>query len=972
MRTSLLHPLRAAIAVLPLAILSAAAKGDAPEAIDFNGQVRPIFNNHCIACHGGVKQASELSFLRRSSVLAPAESGEIPIKPGDAEHSELMRRVTADEDERMPPSDHGKPLTAAEIDILRRWIDQGAQWDEHWAYVAPVKQDPPAVKRDDWCIKPLDHFILSRLEQEGLQPSPPADRRALLRRVTFDLIGLPPTPQELNDFLHDESPQAYEKVVDRLLSSPAYGERWTSMWLDLARYADTMGFEKDPHRNIWPYKDWLIRAFNADMPYDQFTIKQLAGDLLDDPSIDDLVATAFHRNTQTNTEGGTDDEEFRVQALIDRVNTTWQVWEGTTFGCTQCHSHPYAPFDHDEYYKFLAILNNTRDCDVAEEYPLLAVPLKDDDRPQAHELDGRISQLRQSLFKQFQAVGDEVKWTHLALDQATMANQNTAHLRIAKADDGVAEVLAEGTIANNPVYTLEAPAPAGVDRLTALQIEVLPTDPEAAQRTPEAGFVLSQLQGFVLTPGEKEPRKIDFQVVYSDEAEPTLDPAESLKEGGFGWSAYTRFARLRSAVFIPSKPVELKPGDRLRLTLHQDIVVDGSLAMFIRRSRYAISGSDGWPKWIDSAQFKSQREALAAANEKRNQIASINLPIAEENPEISCRHTYLFERGNWLNKGDEVQPGTPAIFPPLQKDAPHDRLAMARWLVSNDNPLTARVMVNRLWAELFGVGIVETLEDFGSSGQSPSHPELLDSLAVRFRDDMHWSVKQLLREIVLSATYRQDSKASPELHERDASNRLLARGPRERLTAEMVRDQALDVSGLLSRKMYGSPVMPPQPEGVWRSVYNGASWKTSAGEDRYRRALYTYWKRTSGYPSMMAFDTPSREVCTARRIVTNTPLQALATLNDEAQMEFAEALARRMEREGGPSIDEQAKWAYELATNQPPSPATVADLAELYREAVEAYKQQPTEMEKMADSAESAARALVANAILNLDAALTK
>jgi hypothetical protein len=363
---------------------------------------------------------------------------------------------------------------------------------------------------------------------------------------------------------------------------------------------------------------------------------------------------------------------------------------------------------------------------------------------------------------------------------------------------------------------------------------------------------------------------------------------------------------------------------------------------------------------------------LAQLRKDRQKIPNIDIPIAQELAQIASRHTYVFERGNWLDKGAEVQPDTPAIFPPLPKGVTHDRLAMARWLVSKDNPLTARVMANRLWSEVFGIGIVETLEDFGSSGLAPSHPELLDYLAVQFRDEMQWSMKRLLKEMVLSAAYRQDSRASKELHERDAANRLLARGPRRRLAAEMVRDQALAVSGVLSRKMFGPPVMPPQPEGVWRSVYNGAQWKTSEGEDRYRRALYTYWKRTSGYPSMMAFDTPSREVCTARRIVTNTPLQALATLNDEAQMEFADALAKRMESEGGKTIESQARWAYALATTAEPSPDTIADLADLYHETLEIYKQQPAEMEKLHKTPESAARALVANAILNLDAALTK
>jgi mono/diheme cytochrome c family protein len=937
--------------------------------IDFNTQVRPIFNQHCIACHGGIKQAAGLSFIRRATVTAKAESGETPVVPGDPDHSFLLKRVTAADDERMPPADHGRALNAEEIAVLRKWIAQGAPWQEHWAYVKPVKPPLPKVSDPAWCRDALDRFVLARLDLEKLHPSAPADRRTWLRRVSFDLIGLPPTAEEIQTFLADESPQAFETVVDRLLASPRFGERWASVWLDLARYADTMGYEKDTGRNIWPYRDWLIRAFNADMPFDEFTIKQLAGDLLDRPTMDDLIATGFHRNTQTNAEGGTDDEEFRVAAVIDRVNTTWQVWQATTFGCTQCHAHPYAPIDHDEYYKFMAAFNNTRDCDLTEEYPLLDVPLDASQWESARAIDQKLSDLRHSQHREFwKLAADQKLWRGLIPDKAVSTGSAELHVQ---ETDGQSEILAQGTLAANSQYTIDFPLSQHL-RFEALKIEVLPKDIEAALKTPETGFVLSQLRVYIITPKNEQPREIECQLALCDEAEPFFDPQASLKPDPLGWGAFSKLSQPRSAVFIPKEPIEIEPGERLRLVLVQNKTAADSVPMVIERARFSLSASEQWQKLVSSEEFKNRQQEIVTLQKKRSRIEHVSMPVMCELAADQSRHTYEFERGNWLAKGQEVQAGTPALFPPLPAGAPVNRLTIARWLVSEENPLTARVMVNRLWAQLFGAGIVETAEDFGSSGSPPSHPELLDYLARRFQDDLHWSVKSMLRELVLSATYRQDAKTSMEVRQRDPQNQLLSRGPRNRLTAEMVRDQALAVSGLISDKMYGPPVMPPQPEGVWRSVYNGQKWTAATGADRYRRSIYTYWKRTSGYPSMLSFDAPSRDICTARRIVTNTPLQALTTLNDEAYIECAQALAKRMHAAAGPEIRAELAWAYTEVTGQIAPDDAISTLEKLFNQAQDAYEKNPALSKKLSDRAELAARTVAANAILNLDQALTK
>lgn len=946
---------------------TAAAAG---ETVSFNAHIRPIFAKHCVACHGGVKQAGGVSFIYREEALAEGDSGLTPIAPGDVAGSYLLDRVAdPDPETRMPPAAHGPPLSEGEIALLRAWIEQGAPWDLHWSFIAPRPQAPPPVAAELWPRDPLDRFILARIEAAGLAPAAEADRPGWLRRVFLDLTGLPPTAEDYAAFELDNRPDAYERVVDALLASPRYGERWASLWLDLARYADTVGFEKDPHREAWPYRDWLIRALNDDLPFDQFTVRQLAGDLLPDATLADRLATGFHRNTQTNTEGGTDDEEYRTLAVLDRVATTWQTWQGSTFRCTQCHSHPYDPFRHEEYYKFVALFNTTRDADLNDDRPLLRVPHDSAAWDDAQQIDARISAIRHELFdRHAPLLADDALWRPLACSSATATGTTEFVLRPDPAD-AVPEVLAEGTTPAGSTFTLEFPLGEAAP-LAAVRIDALPLDPAAALKTAEAGFVLSHLTGQLVAADGAVLEELPLAAAACDEPEPLLDPERSLDADADGWGDYTRMSHPRRAVFLLRRPVAAPAGSRLRLALafgHHD---SGGGSLYLRRTRVAVTAApQASALTADEAVVKLKTE-LAALLKQQAEVPGTLIPVMAEQPTRFARRTYTFARGNWLDKETEVAPGVPAVLPPLPAGVRPDRLAMARWLVSPENPLTARVAVNRLWQELFGTGLVETADDFGTSGERPSHPELLDHLALQFQNECQWSLKRMLRVLVLSATYRQAGVAAPEKIARDPRNRLLARGPRTRLTAEMVRDQALLLSGRLSTKMYGPPVMPPQPDGVWRSVYSDQKWTTAEGEDRYRRAVYTYCKRTSGYPSFITFDAPSRDVCVARRLTTNTPLQALVTLNDPAFIELAAHFAERMQSAGKPA--EAIAHGYHLAIGRKIHAADLAALVRLYDEAAAAFDADPAAARGLSADRDRYALTVVANALWNLDELLTR
>lgn len=944
---------------LGVASRSSSQEVASPSEVRFNDHIRPIFNKHCTACHGGVKQAGDVSFAYRDQVLPP--DGWI-VEPGDPDASVLIARVlTDDPDERMPPPDHGPSLSKGEISLLSDWIRQGAKWEEHWAYAPPRSPSVPSVSHPDWCRKSFDAFVLAKLEREGIEPAPQATPERWLRRMTLDLIGLPPTMEQRTTFLNElqaDEEAAYAQAVDRLLKSLRFGERWASVWLDQVRYADSRGLGIDGKRNIWKYRDWVIDSFNRDLPYDEFTIKQIAGDLLPDRKIEDLIATAAHRLTQSNEEGGTDDEEFRVSAVLDRVNTTWQTWQGVTFGCVQCHSHPYDPIRHEEYYQFAAFFNNTSDSDLNEDWPIIQAPLDTADYGKAGDLDREIETLRDQIWRQENTLlADQNAWKPLVDMKASSSNATKIEIERTGDHD---EFFTVDTVSKNTDITLESPLPNELQRLTAIRFTASPLDPAKAVADSEWGFVLSHVEAHLLLPGEEEPQAIALSRLIIDEPAPFFDPQASLDpKSDRGFAAYTRMHYPRQAALILKTPLEVPDGARLRVKLSHRIFILASFSLVTRRGDLAVSDDDRFPELLRDSEWKIRRTRLADLQKQRSKIKSTSVPVLQERVGELARPTHVFSRGLFLTKDKQVSAGTPDSFPPLPAGIPVNRLALANWLVAPENPLTARVAVNRIWAQLFGIGLVATEEDFGSSGEAPSHPELLDHLAWQFQRDQDWSVKRLLRELVLSSTYRQSSKTRKVLLERDPQNRWLARGPRHRLPAETVRDQALSLAGLLSLRMSGPPVHPPIPAGVWQPFQGSDKWQTPkpTDQDRYRRSVYTYTKRSIPYPMFAAFDAPSREFCSPRRLRSNTPLQALMTLNDETFAECADALGRRM-REASETPREQIRYGFLLVTCRQPSDSELSDLLGL--------------LKKLDAEKDESSLTPIAAVLLNLDEVLTK
>ena len=937
----------------------------AEDPVDFNRDIRPLLNKNCTTCHGGVKQAGEVSFIFREEALGKGESGKPVVVPGDPAGSEMIRRIKSkDPEEKMPPpEEHPHGLEPQQIVMLERWIKEGAKWGEHWSFQKPEEPPLPSLKNTAWPKADLDRLVLAKLEALKLSPSPAASSAEWFRRVSLDLIGLPPSLEEWSAFQQAAAtnPQAaMEAAVDRLLAAPQFGERWAAMWLDLARYSDTTGFEKDPHRDIWPFRDWVIRAFNQDMPFDAFTVKQLAGDLLENPEPGDLIATGFHRNTQNNTEGGTDDEEYRTAAVMDRVNTTWTAWNATTFGCVQCHSHPYDPFPHADYYKFMAFFDNTEDSDLNTDFPKTKMASDPARQAETQKLEKEIRANRDEINKVALAIAEKINsWTPVKAT-AAIASADTGTLQ--QQEDG--SFVAGGTNPTNTVFTVQVPA----SRLGVLRLDILPGSDDPAKWS-EFGAVITKLEiDRVLADGTRQPVKL--KEVVSDFIAGPLDPNAAVQGGGGGFGDYPVLRGPRHGFFVAER-VEDPPADaRFEIRLKHGVTCNETQGCVMRKFRLSLSPDDQLPAFVMSPERASAWAKHAELQQAYQAIPGAMMPVMQERHEKATRDTRLFIRGNRMTKDKPVAPAIPSITaPPPGKEGRLTRLDIAQWLIGKENPLAARVLANRLWAELFGTGIVETQEDFGSSGLPPSNLPLLDHLALRLRDHHQWHIKPFLRELVLSASYRQTSKVSPELAARDPKNQLAARGPRQRLSAEMVRDQALLVSGLLSLKSFGPPVYPPQPEGVWRSVYSGASWKTSEGEDRYRRALYTYSKRTSGYPAFLTFDAPTRDVCSARRISTNTPLQALVTLNDPAHIEFAQAFAKRMT---GSTPAERIAAGYKMLKLED-APAPVVDtLAKLQAEAMADYEKAPEESAKLAPTPAEAAMVLVANTLLNSDIALNR
>jgi len=813
--------------------------------IDFNRDIRPLLSDNCYACHGP-DEAHREAGLRldvKESAFGELDSGERALVPGDLAASHLYQRlITEDEDERMPPVDHAKSLSAEEIRLFKRWVEQGAKWQGHWSFVTPVEPKLPELDNHvDWARGKLDHFVAARLEQEGLTPSPEADKATLIRRVTLDLTGIPPTTEEVDAFLADDSEDAYEKVVDRLLASPRYGEHMARYWLDAARYADTHGLHIDNRRAIWPYRDWVIRAFNNNKPFDQFTIEQLAGDLLDDPTDEQLVATGFNRAHVTTNEGGVIREEFYVRNTVDRVETTATVWMGLTAGCAVCHDHKFDPLTKKEFFQLFAFFNSTAEAalDGNRAYypPMLHLPTPDQ--------EAQLAQLSERLAK----LQERIEAEEARLEQEAEATGESA--------------------AENDVV-------------------------------------------------EEENDKNDTENIAKAAEGETADEAEA--------------------------PVE-------------------------------------------SPLLKELKSELAKVRKQKNSVdANVTVTmITKELPEP--RPAYDLDRGEYDKKGDQVGREVPAFLPPMETgDRAADRLTLARWLVDPQHPLTARVTVNRFWQQLFGVGIVKTSEDFGAQGEWPSHPELLDWLARDFIDN-GWDVKRTMKQLVTSATYRQSSSVGRERYLRDRENRLLARGPRFRMDAEMVRDNALAISGLLVERFGGEGVRPYQPDGIWFAVAytssDTAHYKRDTDDGLYRRSMYTFWKRTAPPPAMMAFDTPSRETCRVRRARTNTPLAALVLLNDTQYVEAARQLAQQMMSEGGSNERDRIAYGLREAIARHPDSGEVDVLLRVYRQQLAEFEQNEqaaldllqvgdSPVDESLDKKQLAAWTMVANLILNLDETITK
>jgi hypothetical protein len=893
-----------------------------------------------------------LRLSNREEAFKGGISGRVII-PGDAENSLLVKRISSDEEgPRMPKG--MTALSPEQIELIKRWINEGAHWPDnaenavHWAFIPPKRPPIPEVKNRAWVRNPIDAFILHRLEQEGLSPSPEAPKETLIRRLYLDLIGLPPTPEEVDAFLKDKRPDAYERLVDKLLNSPHYGERQALVWLDLARYADTDGYEKDLRRSIWRYRDWVIEAFNRDMPFDQFTIEQIAGDLLPNPTLEQRIATGFHRNTMQNLEGGVDQAEAHENKLYDRVDTTATVWLGLTMNCARCHDHKYDPIKQKEYYQLLAFFNNSKiypvgDASVSEEKWLEAqipAPTPEQQR-RLQELTQAIAQLESRELPPAQVL--------TPLSVATASGAPVAIL-----DDGT--VLARGTTPDTEVYRVRVRLPAG--ELRILQLECLPHPSLPAQgpgRAHNGNFVLT---GVRMQVGGKP---VAFRDATADFVQSGFNPRAVLQPDNTtsGLAVAGHIGKPNTLTLTLQQPLRLKTPTEAEITLE---------CLYTTHKQHVLGCFRLKTAYGDMARLIELKAA------KRQLEAEIPTTLVmEDNPTDKPLTAVVRPRGEFTRQGEVVETGVPAVLHPFPEGAPRNRLGLALWLVSRDNPLTARVQVNRMWATIFGRGIVETLDNFGTQGAYPTHPELLDWLAVEFMES-GWSMKHIYRLIVTSSTYRQSSRATPELLARDPKNELYARAPRYRLPAELVRDVALAASGLLSRKIGGPSVFPPQPEGVWDIPFNADRWITDTGENRYRRGLYTFWRRTAPYPSMVAFDAPSREVCVAMRPRTNTPMQALVLLNDPAYMEAAVALAQRMAARGKGNLQASLRYGFRCCTAREPTPAELQRLEQLYRQMRERYAKQPDAAQKLVGKpdAHTAALALVANTLLNLDETITR
>ncbi|MEX2308369.1 MAG: PSD1 and planctomycete cytochrome C domain-containing protein [Pirellulales bacterium] len=1011
------------ILALALVLLAVSlARGD--ELRDFGRDIRPILSDKCFACHGPdeAQRTGGFRLDQKESALGETDSGARPIVPGDPQASEVFQRITTDDaDLRMPPADSHKVLTPDEIERIRQWIAAGAPWKAHWSFVAPVRPAVPPVKRSTWPLNEIDNFILARLEAEGLDPSPAAEKTILLRRVTLDLTGLPPTPDEVQAFLLDNSADAYEKVVDRLLASPRYGEHMARHWLDAARYGDTHGLHLDNYREMWPYRDWAVAAFNRNLPYDQFTIEQLAGDLLDQPTEEQLVATGFNRCHVTTNEGGSIVDEVEVRNVVDRVVTMGTVFMGLTFDCTRCHDHKYDPFTMKDFYSLYAYFNSLdgspMDDNRKDPAPVLkyATP---EQKSQLAALAEEIGQLEAKLDGPMPEVdAAQATWEEAQRREVTAASSGELPASSAVAVNNPPQATPKNQLTVSDWYWV---GPFGNDRR---YLRSRRHGPEGKQVDLAQKFELATgekvgwvrksewVDGSVHTdlPGElvanflyrtiraerAETIKVSLgsddairvyvndHVVHDNDVDRAVAPDQDVVElklkpglnhllikiinyqGGAGFY----FKITSPQVIVPAEVYDIArrpaneapPEDRRRLREFY---------------RYNIAESDELKSLHDK--MAQKREASLAVD---REIAT-TLIWREKKEPVRAR---ILTRGEYDKPAEEVARRTPASLP-MAPRLPNNRLGLAQWMLDPAHPLTARVAVNRFWQQVFGCGIVKTSEDFGSQGEPPTHPELLDWLAVDFRES-GWDVKQLMKRLVMSASYRQTSRVTPELWQRDPANRLLARGPRFRLDAEMLRDQALIVSGLLVEKLGGPSVKPPQPAGLWEAVgfvgSNTEHFVADEGPNKvHRRALYTFIKRTSPPPQMTTFDAPSREYCITRRERTNTPLQALVLMNEPQFIEAARALAERTLREANADSAERARYMFRLCVGRAP---TFTEVRDLLSGVAEDYAHYQTDRQaakdliaidvappEPLDPIELAAWTMAANTLLSLDEVVTK
>ncbi len=1009
----------------------AAMAGDVP--VDFDREVRPILAGKCFACHGPDEAAREGGFRLdvRDEAITPAELSDKPaIVPGKPEESELIRRIAPDRKKgAMPPEKSNKTLSDVERQTLARWIAGGAKYTTHWSFAAPRRPELPSVKDTSWSRNPIDRFLLAKMESEGMKPSPEADRPTLIRRLTLDLTGLPPTLREIDAFLADTSPNAYETVVDRLLKSPRFGERMAVDWLDASRFADTHGFHIDSGRDMTRWRAWVINAFNANKPFDQFTVEQVAGDLLPDATLEQKIASGFNRNHMITFEGGAIPEEFLATYIIDRVNTTGTVWMGLTVGCTQCHDHKFDPISQKEYYGLYAFFHNVPESGLdgskGNASPVIKTPSAEDSaaldrlsseivlaeaeltRPNA---DSDASQVRWEADLKSKGV----EWT--TLNPAEMKSSGGANL--VRQEDG--SILATGTNSATDVYTLiNSP---DLESISGVRLEILPDDGlvnRGPGRSVNGNVVLTDVKVEVV-PKEGRSRAVSIRDAHADFSQDDFPIAKAIdRNRTSGWAISPEFGKAHEAVFAFGEPIKKADGARLSIRLafqspfasHQPgrfrvSATNAAEPMGVNaipkevREFLAIEPSartDAQKAAIQSyyrshvaPEFTPIRDRLAELRKQKTTIET-NLPTAMVMAEMARpRDTFVMVRGQYDKKGEKVEAGVPAFLPPLPAGAPANRLGLARWLVDPSHPLTSRVAVNRYWQAIFGAGIVRTSDDFGTQGELPSHPELLDWLAVEFRET-GWDVKRLIKAMVMTSAYRQTSATSAEMIAKDPENRYLARGSRHRLQAEFLRDQALFASGLLKEKIGGPSVSPYQPAGLWEELMSrsdGANWsaqtyKQSHGDDLYRRTMYTFWKRTSPPPSLVTFDAPDRETCTVKRARTNTPLQALVMLNDPTYVEASRKLAERVMNEGGSKPEERIGFAFRLLTSRSPRPEEMAVLREVFEEELASFRKDPQKAMKLLgvgesardetlDAAELAAWSAVSGVILNLDEVVTR